>query len=778
VEQTFQELFTKNNIQSVLGEQGDARYALTEMVEELIRPETQDVMRAFNEISTMSERIGFKKIISQEYIGMTTGWSRASIIPNAWDEKGRPTKGLYCTQTIANEKEKLDIQSNLINALVSTYQNVYMVDMNTSEAHAYRMSSAIELRYGRSFFGGVYEKNIELYINNEVLDEDKGLFEKISTIEKVKENLGNTEKISFTYRVPREGAIKYFQCILLKPSKHRNEFVIAFKDVDDEVHNQLAVQKTLQDAYDAAKAANNAKTDFLANMSHDIRTPMNAIIGMTAIAATHIDDKERVQDCLKKITTASKHLLSLINEVLDMSKIESGAIELEEDNFNLSDLIDNLLTMVRPQIDAHGHELSVNIKNVQHENVIGDSLRIQQLFVNLMSNSIKYTPDGGNIKLSITEKITENQKVGCFEAVFEDNGIGMSEEFTDKLFEPFSRARDERVGKVQGTGLGMAISRNIVNMMGGSIDVKSHIDEGTKITVTMFLKLQDVEEEHYEDFADLPVLVADDDEASMESACAMLDELGMKSKGVLSGAEAVRLVTDRHEKNDDFFAVILDWKMPGMDGMETTRAIRKAVGDDVPIIIISAYDWSDIEQEARMAGANEFISKPLFKSRLTHLFAKLTGKEEEVVNTEPLKELEKLDCTGYRVLLVEDNELNAEIATDILGMTGIAIDLATDGSEAVDMVRDRGNVSYDLILMDIQMPKMNGYDATRAIRNLGDDYCRTVPIIAMTANAFAEDVHAALSAGMNAHIAKPLDLKMLIQVIDRWVINLNCKIAQ
>jgi CheY-like chemotaxis protein/two-component sensor histidine kinase len=461
-----------------------------------------------------------------------------------------------------------------------------------------------------------------------------------------------------------------------------------------------------------------------------------------------------------------------------MSKIESGKIELEQDNFNLSELIDNLLSMMRPQLEAHRHELNVNIKNVRHENVIGDSLRIQQLFVNLMSNSIKYTPDGGNIKLSLTEKTTENQKVGCFEAVFEDNGIGMSEEFTDKLFEPFSRARDERVGKIQGTGLGMAIAKNIVTMMGGNIEVESHIDKGTKITVTIFLELQDVEEVRYEDFIDLQVLVADDDEAGMESACAMLDELGMKSTGVRSGTEAVRLVSERDGKEDEFFAVILDWKMPGMDGMETTRAIRKAVGDDVPIIIISAYDWSDIEQEARMAGANEFISKPLFKSRLTHLFAKLTGKVEEAPTTEPLKEFSQLDCKGYRVLLAEDNELNAEIAMDILGMTGMTIDWVKDGSEAVDMVRDRGDICYDLILMDIQMPKMNGYDAARAIRNLGDDYCRTVPVIAMSANAFAEDIHAALSAGMNGHIAKPLDLKTLAEVIDKWVININHKIAQ
>jgi CheY-like chemotaxis protein len=349
----------------------------------------------------------------------------------------------------------------------------------------------------------------------------------------------------------------------------------------------------------------------------------------------------------------------------------------------------------------------------------------------------------------------------------------MSKEFMEKLFEPFSRAQDDRIRKVQGTGLGMAISRNIVNMMGGNIEVESEVNKGTKFIVTFFLKLQDAEEVHYADFVDLPVLVVDDDEISMESACCMLDDLGMKTEGVLSGREAVDRVVARHEKQDDYFAVILDWKMPEMDGITTTREIRRFIGEDVLIIIISAYDWSDIEQEARQAGANAFISKPLFKSRLAHLFNSLVGNEEELPETMPLQNFEDMDLSGYRVLLVEDNELNVEITTEILEMTGITVDVANDGSEAVDMIRERGDIKYDLILMDIQMPKMNGYDATRAIRNLGCDFCKSVPIIAMTANAFAEDVQAAFSAGMNEHIAKPLDLKALASVLDKWVLGKN-----
>jgi CheY-like chemotaxis protein/nitrogen-specific signal transduction histidine kinase len=539
--------------------------------------------------------------------------------------------------------------------------------------------------------------------------------------------------------------------------------------VDHEMEKESKYRKALQDAYNAANAASHAKSDFLANMSHDIRTPMNAIIGMTAIAGTHIEDKERVADCLKKITSSSKHLLSLINEVLDMSKIESGKIDMAEEDFNLSELIDNLLAMVKSQIQAHNHELVVNINNVEHEQVIGDSLRIQQLFVNLMSNAIKYTPDGGVIKLAITEKPASQLRVGCYEIVVEDNGIGMSEEYIESLFEPFTRAKDERIGNVQGTGLGMAIAKNIVNMMGGNISVESRLNEGTKFTVTLYMKLQDVKDVHYEEFMNLYVLVVDDDEISVESACCMLNELGMRTDGVSSGRRAIEKVMEHHGGVDDYFAIIVDWKMPDMDGIETTKAIRRAVGEDVPIIIISAYDWPEIEQEAREAGANAFVSKPLFKSRLAHLFNSLVGNGDKESEEAPLGEFENIDLSGRRALLVEDNELNHEIATEILKMTNIKVEVATDGDIAVEMVRNGGRGYYDVIFMDIQMPRMDGYEATREIRGLENEIGKDIPIIAMTANAFAEDVQMALSAGMDEHVSKPLDLKSLATVLKKWV---------
>ena len=543
-------------------------------------------------------------------------------------------------------------------------------------------------------------------------------------------------------------------------------------DIHDQIEERERYQEQLVDALRMAEDSNRAKSDFLQTMSHDIRTPMNGIIGMTAIAAAHIDDKERVKDSLTKITAASRHLLGLINEVLDMSKIESGKVSLTEEEFNLSDLVDNLVTMVRPQIAEHGHELSVNIQKVEHELVIGDPLHIQQAFVNLMSNAVKYTPDGGKINLNIREIPSGQAKLGGYEFVFRDNGIGMSEEYLTHIFEPFSRAEDGRISKVQGTGLGMPITKNIVNMMGGDIKIDSKLNEGTTFTVTIFLKLQDTDAEDLVRFADLSVLVADDDEMSLESALDILERLDMCAEGVSSGEDAVKHVTARHEARQDYNAVILDWKMPGMDGVETARAIRKEVGEEIPIIILSAYDWSDVESEARAAGVNAFVSKPLFKSRLERVFGELMGENRETVAEEsPLQNIEKMDLSAYRCLLVEDNELNAEIAQEILEETGMQVEHVWDGSEAVEAVTTAEDGRYDLVLMDIQMPKMNGNDATRAIRAYNRKYCKTVPIVAMTANAFAEDVQAARTAGMNEHIAKPIDLTALAKVLNKWVLK-------
>lgn len=526
-------------------------------------------------------------------------------------------------------------------------------------------------------------------------------------------------------------------------------------------------QRALKEACEAANHANAAKSEFMSRMSHDIRTPMNAIIGMTAIAGRYLEDRDRVADCLGKITVSSRHLLSLINEVLDMSKIESGKIDLAEEEISLSDLIDNLVTMIRPSMQEKNHNFDVRIVNVEHEQTIGDAVRLQQIFMNILGNSVKYTHPGGNIEMEIHEKPSSMRGYGCYEFVFRDNGIGMSKEFQEKLFEPFTRAEDSRVSKIEGTGLGMTIARNIARRMNGDITVESEPGKGTQFVVTLILKLMDTTAPDTEKLMDLPVLVADDDEAACEMTCLILESIGMKGEYVLSGSEAVELVWEHHRKEQDYFAVILDWKMPGMDGIETAQAIRRRVGSDVPIIILSAYDWSGVEEEARHAGVSGFISKPMFKSRLVYLFNQLAGNDKSQKRRE--KERITRIPPGKRVLLAEDNELNREIAEELIGQTGVTVESVENGREALERFEKMGENYYDMIFMDIQMPVMNGCDAAAAIRRLPRRDAAKIPIVAMTANAFAEDVQRSRSAGMNQHLTKPLDIEQLMKCMGTWL---------
>ena len=544
--------------------------------------------------------------------------------------------------------------------------------------------------------------------------------------------------------------------------------LLASMDVSQEKKAEIESHRALKDAYRAAENASRAKTEFLSNMSHDIRTPMNAIVGLTAIAGANIENQDKVIECLGKTTKASRHLLGLINEVLDMARIESGKMSLAEEDFNLPELVDNLITLTKPAIDEHRHNFEVHVDRIEHEAVCGDSLRIQQVFVNLMSNAIKYTPDGGNITFSIKEKPNGFSKLGCYEFSIADNGIGMTPEFQKIMFEPFSRADDHRTTKVQGTGLGMAISQNIVNLMNGSIKVNSAPGKGTRITVTIYLKLQESEKEQEKELLDLPVLVVDDDKTCCESTVATLKDIGIAGEWVLTGREAVERCYARHETGRDYFAVILDWKMPEMDGIETARKIREQVGKDVTIIILTSFEFSEIEEEARAAGVDAFIAKPLFRSRLTATLRQFTSGKKEKSARNLLEDFAKTDYTRKRILLVEDNELNREIAAEILGMTGVAVDIAENGKIAVEKVVAAPEKWYDLIFMDIQMPIMNGYEATAAIRSLPGGRGK-VPIIAMTANAFAEDVQLAKNTGMNEHIAKPLELDKLNDVLKQWL---------
>ncbi|MCM1132315.1 MAG: response regulator [Ruminococcus flavefaciens] len=669
------------------------------------------------------------------------------------------------TSSRSEEKQHRDI----IESLGKIYTLLNYISLSENKYAVFRCPDDIPEYIPQT---GLYSDFIDIYtkyfVEEEYIDDVARYFNP----KNIRERLADTDYLMFEFRRKNLG---WFRANIVVSARNEEgeatAVILAGNVINGQKTAELAQQAALKAAYEAANMASSAKTDFLANMSHDIRTPMNAIIGLTAIAGTHMDDKERLADCLSKITVSSKHLLGIINEVLDMSKIESGKMELQEDEFNLPELIDNLLTMSKSEVNAKKHKLSVSIKNIDHENVIGDSQRIQQVFMNIMSNAIKYTPVGGDIRLTISEKSTNKPKIGCYEFIFEDNGIGMSEDFLKHVFEPFARAKnDMRIDSIQGTGLGMSITKNIVQMMNGDIKVESRINEGTKMTVTFFLKLRNQEEKiDYEKFINLPVLVADDDETCCIYACEMLAEMGMNGEWVLTGREAVERTVEHNRNGDDFFAIILDWKMPEMDGVETVREIRKRVAKEVPIIIVSAYDWTDIELEARAAGANAFISKPLFKSRMVHLFNELIGDEDEPQAVSELDAFAEENFTSRRALLVEDNELNAEIAGEILDMAGLEVEFATDGKQAVDIISSVEDGYFDVIFMDIQMPVMNGYEAARAIRALSGDYPKSVPIIAMTANAFAEDVTMAKNAGMNEHIAKPLDFAQLLKALKKWL---------
>ena len=747
-------------------------------IDSFVHPDDRDRIRENSRLKNLLEKtsetglykMGFRRILAEsiQYYEMNVARSVDSdtLILGMRDVDQETRRQIKVTK-------EMEAQREIIEGLGSEYYSILLVDVATDTVSTYRAYGEDGEAIDRHFDNNLrhWTDGVKSYAMHLVVDDDKVNFLEKLSLPYIKDNRGHD--YSFTYGKKLDGDIFYLQARVAYVDTSDGGWVavVGTRNIDDLIKKEKKQEAALREAYYAAESASKAKTDFLSSMSHDIRTPMNGIIGMTAIAASHLDDKERVKDSLEKITKASRHLLSLINEVLDMNKIESGKVQLAEDEFNLSDLIENLINMTSSQITEHNHTLNVNVSGVQHENVIGDSLRIQKIFTNLMGNAVKFTPDGGRIRLTISERPSRQEKVGCYEFVFEDNGIGMSEEFMDHIFEPFTRAKDGSERRTQGTGLGMTISRNIARMMGGDIKVESTLGVGSIFTVTIYLKLQDKNENLEKRFVDLDVLVADDDELSLESSLDILSSMGMKVEGVNNGKDAVEKVVSRHSEGLDFFAAILDWKMPGMDGIEATRKIRQKVGNDVPIIIISAYDWSEIEEDAKRAGANAFIGKPLFKSRLEKTFSSILGKEEEkpVDKYISLSDLEALKLQGKRALVVEDNDLNMEIACEILETTGMSIETAIDGIEAVDLITSSPDGYYDIVFMDIQMPKMNGYDATRAIRAQNRPYLKQVPIIAMTANAFAEDVQAARTVGMNWHISKPLELHALKSVLERFI---------
>lgn len=521
----------------------------------------------------------------------------------------------------------------------------------------------------------------------------------------------------------------------------------------------------LEKACEEAVHATRAKSEFLSNMSHDIRTPMNAIVGMTAIAVANIDDKKQIQNCLKKITLSSKHLLGLINDVLDMSKIESGKLTLHIEQISLREVMDSIVNIVQPQIKEKKQHFSVHIRNVEAEDVYCDSVRLNQVLLNFLSNAIKFTPEGGYIEISLYE---EPSPIGDtyvrVHIKVKDNGIGMSDEFKKTIFEAFTREDSKRVQKTEGTGLGMAITKYILDAMEGTVEVNSKQGEGTEFHVILDLEKVLVQEEEMI-LPDWHMLVVDDDEQLCESVIHALKDIGINAEWTLDGEAAVELVKERHKQQNDFQIILLDWKLPGMDGIETARSIRTQMGGDIPILLISAYDWNEIEHEAREAGITGFISKPLFKSTLFYGLRQFAETDNEIETQLSEKEI---DLTGRKILLAEDNDLNWEIAEALLTERGLELEWAENGQICVDKFKRSPVGFYDAVLMDIRMPVMTGHEAAREIRAL-DREDADIPIIAMTADAFEEDIKRCMESGMNAHVAKPIDIREVERQLDKFI---------
>ena len=606
----------------------------------------------------------------------------------------------------------------------------------------------------------------DLIGNNYMLPEYRQGYLEFTDLDTISERLENHKILRYIYRNRSKQWIALSAIVQNRDENGRvTDIQFLTHDVTDQRERELQQEDALRIALASAEHANKAKTAFLNNMSHDIRTPMNAIIGFTALAAAHMDQPDLVKDYLTKIGTSSQHLLSLINDVLDMSRIESGVVKIEEKEVCIPDILHDLKTIIQGNIQAKQQDLYIDTQDVVHENVITDRLRLNQILLNIVSNAIKFTPVGGMVNIRVSEKPCSRRGFTIFEFRIRDNGIGMSEEFQTHVFDSFSRERSSTQSGIKGTGLGMAITKNIVDMMGGTISLTSKEGKGTEFVVTLNFKTLEKATVYgaIPELVGARALVVDDDVHTCMSVSKMLREIEMRADWSTSGKEAVIRANEAFEENDAFKVYIIDWLMPDMNGIETVRRIRAVVGDETPIIILTAYDWADIEQEAKEAGVTAFVEKPIFMSELRRVLTKpMEIKEETSQQTE-----RETRYSGKKLLLVEDNELNREIATALLEEIGIIVDSVEDGTDAVERMNEVEDDRYDLIFMDIQMPKMDGYMTTREIRTLKNNKKANIPIIAMTANAFEEDKKKAFKAGMNAHIAKPIDIKTILAVFDQ-----------
>ncbi|MEY8387339.1 response regulator [Oscillospiraceae bacterium 38-13] len=679
---------------------------------------------------------------------------------------------LDCTAQKQQEREeelrKERRHQELVQALSTDYNLVCYFDLDTRTGGALRTHACPYGVLDRLFEGDLQmEQSMENYIQECVYVDDRDLLRRVFQGDFLARELQDRNIYYLNYRTICGGEIRYFQMKAVGIGDYTNSrgVVVGFRSVDEETRSEMEKKNLLEDALSQANRASKAKSVFLSNMSHDIRTPMNAIIGFTALASTHIDNREQVEEYLKKIMTSGNHLLSLINDVLDMSRIESGKMYLDEKPCSLPDILHGLRSIVQADVHAKQLELYMDAVDVIHEDILCDRLRLNQILLNLLSNSIKYTPAGGIVSIRVTEKPGAPLGHASYEFCIKDTGIGMSEEFVSHIFEPFERERNSTTSGIQGTGLGMAITRNIVDMMNGTIHVRSRQGSGTEFTVSITFRLssEDKQPTTIPELSGCRALVVDDDFNTCDSVSCMLQQIGMRAEWTLSGKEAVLRTRQAVMRGDNYFVYIIDWLLPDMNGIEVTRRIRKECGEDVPIIVLTAYDWADIEEEAREAGVTAFCGKPLFLSELRDCLLNIVNADE--ASPEESSSIAPLTDLG-RILLAEDNELNQEIAQAILEEAGFTVDIVGTGQAAVDLLCQSPPDHYQLVLMDIQMPVMNGYEATKLIRNLENPALSSIPILAMTANAFEEDKQAALKCGMNGHISKPIDIGKLLETLE------------
>lgn len=739
-------------------------------LKDIMHPEDYDsVAELFRGMKTGVKYTSERRVVRSDGSDCWT----AGVIERSLDENGEPViiaafHDITAERRIKEAEAREQRQERL--TLVSTIANAYpiIISLNlTSDLISYiYVEQNAQLNVGtQKTYTELFEETLTA-VHPDFTEEIKRRF----PLEAIRDTLREEKKeLSVNMQLLlKDGQYHWVSVQIISVDNPYSEdklAVLISRCIDEQQHEEEQRRQVLQTALDNARAANEAKSQFLSNMSHDIRTPMNVITGMAEIAGNHLEDRERVADCLRKITLSGRHLLNLINDILDMSKIESGKMSLREEPFNIAELLTEAVEMIRPQANEKELRMEFSLGVLKCEDVIGDSLHIRQILLNILSNAVKYTPQGGEISVQVRQEDSVRRGYQNYIFCCMDNGIGMDKAFMEKLFEPFERASDTTASKIAGTGLGLAITKNLVELVNGEILAESQPGKGSVFTVTLPLRIQEASQEDVPvQWAGLRTLVVDDEGQDCEIAVELLNGMGLRAQYVTESTAAVTVMAQALEAGDPFQLVMVDWKMPEMDGVEVIRQIRSWEADtEIPIVVLTAYDWSDIEYEAKDAGATAFLSKPFYRSKFVYLLNSL--KEEPAA-----KEVRACsDYSGRRLLLVEDHELNREIARMLIGQNGIQIEEACDGEEAVKKVRESEEGYYDIILMDVQMPKMDGYEATRAIRELARRDTADMPIIAMTANAFEEDVRAALRAGMDAHLSKPIDTQRLNRMLSKYL---------